>query len=77
MTSNPTSYGLFTPQMIADMNLGSIVLRKNGNNALVSLQLQTTTILSNSFTNYGSPIDIPVDLPGDKHFLRVRALGPK
>ena len=63
--------------MIADMNLGSVVLRKNGSNALVNLQLQTTTTLSNSFTNYGSPIDIPVDLPGDKHFLRIRALGPQ
>lgn len=77
VTSNPTNYGLFTPKMIADMNLGSVVLRKNGSNALLNLQLQTTTTLSNSFTNYGSPIDIPVDLPGDKHFLRIRALGPQ
>ena len=77
VTANPTNYSLFTPQMIADMNLGSLVLQKNGNNAVASLQLQTTTILSNSFTNYGSPIDIPVDLPGDKHFFRIRALGPR
>ena len=44
MTSNPTNYGLYTPQMITDLNLGGVMLRKTGSNAVVSLQLQTTPI---------------------------------
>ncbi len=77
VTSNPTNYGLYTPQMITDLNLGGVILQKNGNNAVVSLQLQTTPDLSMSFTNHAAPIDIPIDLPGNKHFLRIRALGPQ
>jgi hypothetical protein len=75
--SNPTNYGLYTPQMITDMNLGAAMLQKTGSNVVVSLQLQTTSDLSTSFTNYAAPIDIPVDLPGNKHFLRIRALRPQ
>jgi hypothetical protein len=30
-----------------------------------------------SFTNHAAPIDIPIDLPGTKHFLRIRVLGPQ
>ena len=39
--------------------------------------VQTTPDLSASFTNHGEPITIEVDLPGDQHFLRIRALGPQ
>jgi hypothetical protein len=77
VTSNPTNYGLFTPQMIAEMNLGSVVLQKVGSNAVVNLQLQTAPNLSTSFTNHGAPVKIEVNLPGDRHFLRIRALGPQ
>lgn len=77
VTGNPTNYGLFTSQMIADMNLGSVVLRKDSNRAILSLQLQTTPDLSSSFTNYNTPVEIEVSLPGDKHFLRIRAIGPQ
>jgi hypothetical protein len=77
VTSNPTNYGLYTPQMIADMNLGGVMLQKAGSNAVVSLQLQSTPDLSMSFTNHGPPVEIEVDLPGNKSFLRLRALGPR
>jgi hypothetical protein len=77
VTSNPTNYGLFTPQMIADMNLGGVMLQKTGHNAVVNLQLQTTPDLSTSFIDHGQPVEIEVNLPGDKHFLRIRALGPQ
>ena len=77
VTSSPTNFGLYTPNMISEMNLGGIMLQKNGNGALVSLQLQTSPNLSSAFTNYGEPIPIQMELPGDKHFLRIRALGPK
>lgn len=77
VTGNPTNYGLYTPQMITDMNLGGVMLQKTGSNAVVSLQLQSAPDLSMSFTNHGAPIAIEVDLPGDQHFLRLRALGPQ
>ena len=75
--ADPTSYGLFTEDAIMDLNLGGVVVRKAGDGVSVRLQFQTTADLSTSFTNHSTPIDIPVDLPGDKHFLRVRALGPQ
>lgn len=63
--------------MITDLNLGGVMLQKTGNNAVVNLQLQTTPDLSSSFINTGQPVEIEVTLPGDKHFLRIRALGPQ
>jgi hypothetical protein len=45
--------------------------------AVVSLQRQSTPDLSTSFTNHGPPVDIEVNLPGNQHFLRLRALGPQ
>jgi hypothetical protein len=75
--SNPTNYGLYTPQMITDLNLGGVMVQKTGSNAVVSLQLESTPDLSAPFADYGAPLEIEVDLPGDKHFLRIRALGPQ
>ena len=76
VTSNPTNYGLYTPQMVADLNLGGVMMQKSGSNAVVNLQLQTAPDLSTSFTNHGDPVGFEVNLPGNKHFLRIRALGP-
>lgn len=73
--ADPGSYGLFTEASITDLNLGGTMIQKSGSNAVVNLQLQTTPDLSTSFTNHGEPVAIEVDLPGDKHFLRIRALG--
>ncbi len=77
VTGNPANYGLFTLQTITDLNLGGMMIQKTGNKAMVNLQLQTTADLSASFTNHGTPVEIEVDLPGNKHFLRIRALGPR
>jgi len=76
VVSNPENYGLYTPQMITDLNLGGVMLQKSGSTVTVNLQLEATTSLSMSFTNFGNPLQFPIDLPGDKHFLRIRALGP-
>ena len=48
-----------------------------GSNAVVSLHLQTNPDLSTFFTNHSEPVGIEVDLPCNKHFLRIRALGPQ
>ena len=77
VTSNPTTYGLYTPHMITELNLGGVMLQKTGSNVVVNLQLQATPDLSTAFTNHGAPVPIEVRLPGNEHFLRVRALGPQ
>lgn len=73
--NSPENYELYTPQMITDLNLGGVMLQKIGSNVVVNLQLQTTPDLSTSFINIGQPVEIEVNLPGNKHFLRIRALG--
>lgn len=75
VTSNPKNYGLYTPQMISDLNLGGLMMQKSGSNVTVNLQLQAAPDLSTSFTDYGTPVPFQVTLPGNKHFLRIRALG--
>ena len=73
--NSPENYELYTPQMITELNLGGVMLQKTGSNVVVNLQLQTTPDLSTSFINIGQPVEIEVNLPGNKHFLRIRALG--
>jgi hypothetical protein len=53
------------------------MLQKEGTSAIVSLQVLTSTNLSQGFTNHQTDFSFPVELPGDRHFLRVRALGPQ
>gem|GEM_PF-4832204 len=76
--ADPVSYGLYTSSSIEDLNLGGLMLDANGNGtATLRLQLQATSDLSQGFTDLGDPIEVQVDLPSDKYFLRVRALGPQ
>ena len=77
VVSDPTGYGLYTPSSIMDLNLGGVMLQKDGTDATVSLEVQSTADLSQGFTNQPTNISFPVNLPGNKHFLRIRALGPQ
>ncbi len=77
VTGNPGSYNLYTASSIMDLNLGGVMLDKNGTNAMVDLQIQSTTNLAGGFTNHPTNVSFPIDLPGDKYFLRIRALGPQ
>ncbi|MFM8458344.1 MAG: hypothetical protein ACKOB0_05285, partial [Chthoniobacterales bacterium] len=64
-------------QMITDLNLGGLVISKNGSNGIVRLQMQVPSDPSQSCTNYGVQVELPIELPGNKHFIRIRALGPR
>jgi hypothetical protein len=75
--STPQTFGLYNSESIMDLNLGGVMLQKEGTSALVDLQIQTSTNLSQGFTNISTNVIFPVDLPGDRHFLRIRALGPR
>ncbi len=75
--ASPRTFGLFDSNSIMDLNLGGVMLQKEGTSAIVSLQVLTSTNLSQGFTNHQTDFSFPVELPGDRHFLRVRALGPQ
>jgi hypothetical protein len=73
--ADPADYGLFTSSSIMDLNLGGVMIERHDNATQLGLQIQSTADLSTPFTNHGPPLQIPIDLPNDKHFLRIRALG--
>ena len=75
--ASPATFGLYNANSIMDLNLGGVMLQKAGTAAVVDLQVLTTTNLSQGFTNNPTNISFPIQLPGDKHFLRIRALGPQ
>ena len=77
VTTNAAAYGLYTTNSIMDLNLGGVMMTKDASGTSVELLVTTTTNLSQGFTNTLTNISFPVFLPGDKHFLRVRALGPQ
>ncbi len=73
--SNPTAYGLYTATSIMDLRMGGVMIQKQGTDATIVFQPQTTTDLATlPFTNNGTPITNTVPMPGDKGFLRVEAI---
>lgn len=77
--SNPVSYQLYSEANIEDINLGGLMLRTAGAGAAtLSLQLQAAENLADGFSDLGEPVEVQLEnLPHDKYFLRVRALGPR
>ena len=73
--SNPTAYGLYTAASIMDLRMGGLMIQKQGTDATIVFQPQTTTDLATlPFTNNGTPITNTVPMPEDKGFLRVEAI---
>ena len=74
VTANPAGYNLYTSDSIMDLRMGGAMVQKQGNNAVVTFQTQTTTDLATQpFTNNGVPITNAVPMPGNKGFLRIQA----
>jgi len=74
--SNPGSYNLYTSNSIMDLAIGALMIQKQGTNATVVFQPQSTTDLATlPFTNNGTPITNTIPMPGNKGFLRVRGVG--
>ena len=71
--SNPMSYGLYTPDSIMDLRMGGLMIQRQGTNAVVFFQPQTTTDLTQPFTNNGTPITHEIPMPGNKGFIRINA----
>jgi hypothetical protein len=73
--SNPTAYGLYTAASIMDLRMGGLMIQKQGTDATIVFQPQTTTdLVALPFTNNGTPITNAIPMPGDKGFLRVEAI---
>jgi hypothetical protein len=73
--SNPTAYGLYTATSIMDLRMGGLMIQKQGTDATIVFQPQTTTdLVTLPFTNNGPPITNTVPMPEDKGFLRVEAI---
>lgn len=73
VTANPASYNLYTSDSIMDLRMNGLMVRKQGSDAVVTFQPQTTTDLALPFTNNGTPITNTVPMPGNKGFLRIQA----
>jgi len=72
--ANPMNFGLYDSNSIMDLRMGGLMLQKQGTNAVVTFQPQTTTDLNaQPFTNSGTPITNTVPMPGNKGFLRIQA----
>lgn len=72
---SPTAYGLYDSTAIMDLRMGGLMIQKQGTDATIVFQPQTTTDLATlPFTNSGTPITNAIPMPGDKGFLRVEAI---
>jgi hypothetical protein len=73
--ANPMAYGLYTATSIMDLRMGGLMIQKQGTDATIVFQPQTTTdLVTLPFTNNGTPITNAIPMPGDKGFLRVEAI---
>jgi hypothetical protein len=69
--------GLFSESAMMDLNLGGVTLRKSGGTVNLRLQVQSKLNLSDpQWHNEGTETFI-LDMPGNKAFMRIRALGPQ
>jgi hypothetical protein len=71
--ANPSGYGLYTADSIMDLRMGGLMVQRQGSSAIVTFQPQTTTNLTQPFTNNGAPITNEIPMPGNKGFIRIRA----
>jgi hypothetical protein len=74
VVASPMAYGLYDSNSIMDLRMGGLMIQKQGTDATVVFQPQTTTDLATiPFTNSGTPITNTIPMPGDKGFLRIQA----
>jgi hypothetical protein len=73
VVAQPGAFNLYTGSEMLDMALDGMVLQAQGTNVTFLLQLQAADDLEQPFEDYGAPIEVPVQLPADKAFLRLNA----
>ena len=76
-TATQETIGLFSEGAMMDLNLGGVTLRKSGGTVNLRLQIQSKTDLkAPNWTDEGTETFI-LDMPGNKAFMRIQALGPQ
>jgi hypothetical protein len=70
--TNPMTYGLYDSTSIMDLRMGGLMIQKQGTDAVVTFQPQTTADLAQPFTNHGTPITNTIPMPWNKGFLRIQ-----
>jgi hypothetical protein len=74
--AQPGRFNLMTSDAIMDLNVGSLMIQRVGTNAVLKMQIQTSSdISSQPFVDFGAPITNSIPMPGRKGFLRVRVSG--
>jgi hypothetical protein len=76
VTSNPTSYNLYTSDSIMDLRMEGAMVPKSNGVASVSIQPTTTTNLMQPFTNSGAPITFELPMPANRAFMRIQTKTP-
>ena len=72
--ADPAAFGLYTSNSIMDLRMGGLMMQRQGSNAVVTFQPQSSTDLATQpFTNHGTPITNTIPMPGNKGFLRIQA----
>jgi len=72
--NDPSSYNLYTSDSIMDLRMDGLMVQRQGSNAVVIFQPQTTMDLATQpFTNNGTAITNVIPMPGNKGFLRIEA----
>jgi hypothetical protein len=67
-------FGLFTEGSIMDLNLGGVMIQKSGSQASVRFKVQGKMDLRDAiWSDRGTYLLPPIDMPGSKGFLRIRA----
>ncbi len=73
--ASPMAYGLYTATSFMDLRMGGLMIQKQGTDATIVFQPQTTTdLVTLPFTNNGPPVTNAIPMPGDKGFVRVGAI---
>lgn len=74
--AQPGRFNLMTTDAIMDLNVGSLMIQRVGENAVLNLQIQISSdINTQPFTDFGEPFMQSIPMPGKKGFLRVRLSG--
>lgn len=70
-------FGLYTESSVMDLNLGGVMLQKTGTQASVRFKVLSKMDLRDpAWTDRGTYLLPPIDMPGSKGFLRIRAEQP-
>jgi hypothetical protein len=70
-------FALYTEGSIMDLNLGGVMIQKSGNQASVRFKVESKMDLRDpSWTDRGTYLLPPLEMPGSKGFLRIRAEQP-